>query len=56
MGEAVYADMEQMTLNNFSRPWGAETKPGYLVPGPEQVCGLEWERPIKGVVEVWALD
>lgn len=47
--------MEWRTLNNFSRPWGAETEPGYLVPGLRHGCGLEWDRPIRGVVEGWAL-
>lgn len=50
MSEAGYAGIEQMSLNNFSRPWGAETEPGYLVHSPElSHRGLEWERPIKGV-------
>lgn len=40
MGETGLAGMEHMNLNNFSRPHGAETEPGYLVPGPRQ--GRAW--------------
>lgn len=47
--EAGYAGMARMSLYNFSRhrTW---------LPGPGQECGLGWDRPIKGVVGVWALD
>lgn len=49
MWEAEYANVKWRTLNNFSKPWGAETESGYLVPGPRQGCGLEWDRSIRGV-------